>query len=154
MLDKGSLEAIAHRCSHATPGPWMACTGYEDFDYESGGVLVHESHPYNAIRVAGSDGAAFGANSHEVGQAFHDFNAEFVAHAHEDILALLAEVERLTRAHTEAAVVFRDLLDHRIADGRCTECWRPPSDHKAGCDTEAAEAWLREFGLAGGDECS
>lgn len=83
MID---LEAIKARCNAATPGPWEPSWdwSYDDFDGYSG----------------------YGQSPATSGKSLDDIreqscaNADFIAHAREDILALVAEVEQL-RAYAD-----------------------------------------------------
>lgn len=76
----GRLDEIRARLEAATPGPW------ETFGFEVNGVKsrlnkvkpARDNHSFTHISLS------------------HDEDAEFIAHAPEDIAYLLAEIERLT----------------------------------------------------------
>lgn len=76
------VEAIRQRLAEATPGPWAR----HGCDVHGGG----------AVLLRGRDGSA------EI-RAQADRDADFVAHAHSDIAALLDVVDRLTAAEQPAA---------------------------------------------------
>jgi hypothetical protein len=75
-LDDTPLAEIAARANAASKGPWKVCEDYSD-------VL---------------DG-----NGHQIISHFYDADGKFIAHARQDVPALLAEVERLKEALSEAA---------------------------------------------------
>ena len=83
MLD---LEPIKARCEQATKGPWFQGPHYRA-DVDS---------PFGCIRACCWSGP----------QAIAD--AEFIAHAREDVPALIAEVERLRAGSAPAAVRLLD----------------------------------------------
>ena len=74
-LTESELRAIEQRCTTATPGPWQAFV--EGRDHDSGSSFV---------RTAGDDLEISGATAADY---------DFIAHAHQDIPRLLAEVLRL-----------------------------------------------------------
>ena len=77
------LASIRERAEAATEGPWLQ--GREKVRYESAREVYTERDPSRTSRdVCRADEA--------------DEDAEFIAHAREDVPALLAEVERLQRA--------------------------------------------------------
>ena len=78
MTDE-ELQAIKDRCEDATPGPWWSIKIRDGQDW-------HEwfQWPYPPMRV--------GATIYTP-QQIRDIN--FIAHAREDIPALIAEIERL-----------------------------------------------------------
>lgn len=75
MMQK-ELDAIRERAEKATPGPWWL--GGNDVDGPDTG--------YGELRVATISNTA---------RREQKANAEFIAHAREDIPRLLAEIERL-----------------------------------------------------------
>jgi len=77
------LEAIEERCNEATPGPWTV--------NEDGGLMASKGY-----ELIGSDGDAVWMMSHD--------DAVFIAHAREDIPALIREVRRL-REEVRAAQI-------------------------------------------------
>jgi hypothetical protein len=81
-----NLQEIKEREAKATPGPWL-----EDFN-DDGFLIVH---PYDQLDYP-TIICGFG-DAEDTEQIDH-INASFIAHAREDVPALVAEVERL---HTE-----------------------------------------------------
>jgi len=83
MLTPERLRAIKERCERATEGPWGVrhrCRGCGPDDDEAAGLgleLVGPPQPLNK------------------GQFARSADAQFCAHAREDVPALVAEVERL-----------------------------------------------------------
>jgi hypothetical protein len=82
------LDAISERATAASPGPW----------------IVEDAPDLN--RWVTSDHGTLEANFGYIGNGNRD-DAQFVAHAREDIPLLLAEVDRL-RAVEKAAYAFAD----------------------------------------------
>ncbi len=76
------LEAIKARCKAATKGPWKYTYSKEDNEHN---VILH-GDDYN------DDTVLLFYEGCQTGNA----DAEFIAHAREDVPALVAEVERLT----------------------------------------------------------
>lgn len=83
------LEAIKERCDAATPGPWAlsswtewGATSYGVKDVAPPGGTVRDSDP---------------AHRHCL-TPMEESDAAFIAHAREDVPALVAEVERLREA--------------------------------------------------------
>lgn len=86
------LEGIRARCEAATEGPW---------DYEMGEYML--MIPVGEIRRPGEKAAiAFAFAGHPPVPIIAESNARFIAHAREDIPALIAEVERLRKERHEA----------------------------------------------------
>lgn len=87
MLSEDELNAIKERTSCATPGPWETTedgygiiTSYErEWDDTNPACQGHIISPLQGI--------------------LEDHDAEFIAHAREDISDLLAEVDRLNEEH-------------------------------------------------------
>ena len=78
MIEDDDLKAIEGRCAAATAGPWKSfLEGRDNFSGSS------------FIRTPIADIYLFGAT---------DADQEFIAHAREDVLKLLAEVRRLKSA--------------------------------------------------------
>lgn len=84
MID---LEAIKARCEAATPGPWLENVS-----------IVHVDAP---DETPSRD--AIVADTHWDGKAFERVrgDAEFIAHARQDVPALVAEVERMRAANEQ-----------------------------------------------------
>lgn len=90
------IEEIRKRAAASTRGPWEV--GYDDYDSDT------------TLYIG------------EVEATVGRFDAEFIAHAREDIPALLAEVERLREevGYLEEDVErWRDLCEH--ADRMCDD---------------------------------
>jgi len=83
-LTDEELDEIKARCDAATPGPWV-----EERDEDSLQAIV--SGEEDVI------GAWCDPGGGDFGPAISDEDASFIAHAREDIPALLAEVERLRK---------------------------------------------------------
>lgn len=78
MTDRPDLDAIRQRADAATPGPW----GVEQYGTT---LAVHAYQVSDAVAMIGDE-------DHPPAGS----DAEFIAHAREDVPALLAEVDRLT----------------------------------------------------------
>lgn len=101
-LDDEQLEAIRQRVDAATPGPWMAANEHGNLPPESSpawcvcqmrpGYENMEGQVDDRGRRDGwlRDVAETPGRKHE-----YDHDAEFIAHAREDVPALLREVDRL-----------------------------------------------------------
>ncbi len=89
-MDASRLAAIRARVEAATEGPWEACT----WD------AMERPHVSTA-------------NQHNHGHdlPFTPSDAEFIAHAREDVPALLDEVERLTAALEATRPVHIDYIE-------------------------------------------
>lgn len=83
------LQAIKARCEAATPGPWI------------GGRDADLMRPLYTFHIAVSRDAYEIETDHFLAW---ERNADFIAHAREDVATLLAEVERLR----EALEIFAD----------------------------------------------
>lgn len=90
MLD---LEAIKQREAAATPGPWVLADGSRGF---TPGCTIFEGD--NSGRVIAYT-ASMGASLERL-QA----DGAFIAHAREDVPALVAEIERLRTALEQEAL--------------------------------------------------
>jgi hypothetical protein len=99
-----SVEAMRERADAASPGPWLAVT---DNGRKNGIGIVGRA----ALRGTGQAIAVFaGADS-----AQRNADAEFTAHAREDVPALISEVQRLRRIEAAALAYYRsggDVDDH------------------------------------------
>lgn len=90
MSEKLDLEAIKARLAAATPGPWRAVE------------MTHYGEPGTGFGwVAGGKQPCGAIMGEESGGAGMLEDAVFIAHAPEDIAALVAEVERLAEANRE-----------------------------------------------------
>ena len=119
------IAEIKKRVTEAAPGPWRI---YEEFDaYDSG-----SEPPFCIARgMQGADGK--GLNKGEDIECFDRVDAEFMAHAREDVPFLLAQLaaEREKREKAEAevkrlrvllSVVFRRYDMDPCGCGECLEC--------------------------------
>ena len=77
-LSDEQLDAIEARVNGAQPGPWVRYSPHDHASLKSS----------NGEMVAGTFGWEWGGIEHEA-------DADFIAHAREDVPALLAEVRRL-----------------------------------------------------------
>jgi hypothetical protein len=95
MLTQERLDAITARCEAATPGPWKVVEG------KSFGVQSENKNIANCFRAE---------------------NEQFIAHARQDIPALLAEVERLREERDRAIAALEDLIGKTDSDVSCPLC--------------------------------
>lgn len=129
-MDAERLAEIRARCEAATAGPWW-------HDWNMGGSP-------NEVWVSGDSWGLICTTDGGVGD--EDKDAEFIAHAREDIPALLAEVERL-RGENEAnaeAVEGWALL-HKIHPDAAVICYHLWRDR-------ASETWWSIVSSTGGRE--
>lgn len=84
VLTKEELESIRKRAEAATPGPW--------FWLDDGRLYSDGADKVIGEVIEGKDETWFD---------LFDANAEFIAHAREDIPKLLAEIERLQQEKDE-----------------------------------------------------
>jgi hypothetical protein len=103
------LAEIEQRCAAATPGPWEVRWGY----------YVHvPGDPFSLATVVSCQTVP--ADRREE----HEANARLIAHAREDVPALLAEVRRLRavgrelRGQVRALVARVESLADRSVEGR------------------------------------
>lgn len=85
-MNADKLKEIGQRCEAATEGPW-----YVGEDYY-GGVSVR-TKPTPATNIDGAN-AILENTGRSIGDIAKE-DAEFIAHARQDIPVLLAEIERL-----------------------------------------------------------
>ena len=99
MTDRPDLDAIEARSSAATPGPWYAGAKHVD----CGEVWVHTKNPPPVDR----DGNPWHEDAEPsvicIGLDDSPEDAAFIAHAREDIPALVAYARRLEEALAEYA---------------------------------------------------
>ena len=89
MIDE---QAIKARCDAATPGPWISETyGFTGKNWLVGSVFTGSTHETSCLVHITTD--HLHASEYTHGEAISD--VDFIAHAREDVPALLAEVERL-----------------------------------------------------------
>jgi hypothetical protein len=109
-MTEQQLEAIRARCEAATPGPWSTRQAENEHVVAVDAVVNGDSRigcttaRYEFISCHGSE------EMPEEGRIVASFNAEFVAHAREDVPALLAYIEELEadlRMHREERVRLR-----------------------------------------------
>jgi hypothetical protein len=85
MTDQ-ELQAVRERCAAAAPGPWHAESGEADPD---------AAHPPAAYTILTGPGGT------PLATVWEQASGDFIAHAREDVPALLAEVDRLRRENAE-----------------------------------------------------
>ena len=88
-MNQKELDAIKERCDKATLGPWYTWADWmvhTESDVQSNGI-----HPSKVIGT------------------FNKKNADFIAHARQDIPTLLAEVERLQLKLSEFGTIRAQL---------------------------------------------
>ena len=108
-LTAADLDTIEQRANAATEGPW---------EYDGGGEITqHFSLPEPWAMVVSTDVACmaycYGGSAAGVER---DEDAEFIAHARDDVPALLAEVRRL-RAMEQRVREYARHLARPFADG-------------------------------------
>ena len=93
------LEAIKARATAATEGPW---------EWDDPTIGQHWSRPQPWATVVDDEvecgGYCYGGSSSPIKS---DADGQFLAHAREDIPALVAEVERLRTLHKDRAALIR-----------------------------------------------
>lgn len=95
------LEAIKARAAAATEGPWEAVTCHESeqktrSEYVRGALLEPDAPASGLWMTWKPDSLTVGNLTAMTGDGPHgEADAEFIAHAREDIPALVAEIERL-----------------------------------------------------------
>ena len=93
------LEAIKARAAAATEGPW---------EWDDPTISQHWSRPAPWATVVDDEvrcgGYCYGGSSDPIKSAA---DGEFIAHAREDVPALVAEVERLRTLHKDRATLIR-----------------------------------------------
>lgn len=106
------LDAIIARAGATTPGPWYACqadTVWRMFGEDHVFVYSRNGHAadgFGIVALTGIDG------QHLTSRA----DAEFIAHAHGDVLALVAEVRRLRAELAEVRDRLRFYADDTEAE--------------------------------------
>ena len=143
------LDAIEARAAAATPGPWGV--------YESGGVidiaadLQETGHGYRARRgICRLDEEPMDNDpAHREWTGEEDWaqvqaDAAFIAHAPEDVAALVAEVRRLTELLSLAAVLEIPRPDSGLPIQLRRSYGHP--DRWAICDGMYGRRWHREHG--------
>lgn len=99
-LTQEQLDAIRERLDAATEGPWMP-------DNDEPGYVIAPGDP------SGWDGYLIASTvDHDGGLFVQEHNAELIAHAPQDLTALLAEVERLRNELAKA----REVTDEKITE--------------------------------------
>lgn len=139
-MTREQLDAIRARVDAATPGPWLTDSCLDVYTEQ-----VREIDPDIGMELYKT---VYSHHTHgpEGTQPWHD--THFMAHAREDVPALLAEVERLRDAHAMAVQVSGELCE------KCGWAMKFPGE-KCRCDLLAeverltadplpAAAWVRE----------
>lgn len=99
-MNKEQLDAIKERVANATPGEWIIDNSSDDRPYITDIWFDGEENGHVEI--------------HRYGASAESYDAEFIAHARQDISALIAEVERLQKAlkNTDSDLyVYKDLYN-------------------------------------------
>ena len=99
-MNKEQLEAIKERANKATEGPWKI---FEDSEVKGGCQIgTVWDHP-QAKGPVGIVNLATSVTGGEIKNCVYiqDDDARFIAHARQDVPALIAEVERLQRYETK-----------------------------------------------------
>lgn len=92
-MDEAALAAIKARSEAASPGPWKHCGCGKCGQVQWDSAQNISMAPVATTSIDWSEGG-YDNWLHEAQQA----NATFIAHAREDVPALVAEVERLRQA--------------------------------------------------------
>lgn len=92
------LDAIKARAEAATEGPWRH---------------VETAYGESVEVPDGEEGAQLFIESHGITYAWNGANAEFIAHAREDVPALVAALEAVLAIHHEG-VAYADDVDEAI----------------------------------------
>ena len=106
------IDEIKARCDNATPGAW-----------EYGGIdfIFHANNPIASIRGWSYLPSMVGAEKAVVQM---DNNAEFIAHARDDIPYLLSELERVTAERDALKEASRWIpVSERLPEIESTEVW-------------------------------
>mgnify|MGYP006921282904 CR=1 FL=1 len=115
MLTRAQFDAIRERASLATPGPWKVDEDLHPRSQDSTQKNETGQSPRGLVVVVLSEGATVSSNPFVL---VTRTDAEFVAHAREDVPLLLAEVERLTLAIVNrtmtTCVAGGDFYDHGL----------------------------------------
>lgn len=90
-MNAEQLQVIKERAKYATDGPWKVVKS------EDSGVQIGTAWEHGQLK-AGVPIVTTGHGKDGVTVYINHVNAEFIAHAREDIPALIAEVERLREA--------------------------------------------------------
>lgn len=119
-MTAADLDAIEQRANAATEGPWE--------NYGGGEINQHFSLPEPWATVVSTDVACmaycYGGSAAGVER---DEDAEFIAHARDDVPALLAEVRRL-RSADERVRALHHPVEIEPSDTICGECsYRMPN---------------------------
>jgi len=114
------LNEIEARANAATPGPWEA-------NSETGGSDVGDYTIYGIKEVAPADWASDSSSSFAYCEGMEKPDAEFIAHARQDIPRLIDEVRRLTRLLAHERELNEDLrnqidVEAQHATGDCDVC--------------------------------
>lgn len=99
-MNKEQLDAIKGRVANATPGEWIIDNSSDDRPYITDIWFDGEENGHVEI--------------HRYGASAESYDAEFIAHARQDVPTLIAEVERLQKAlkNTDADLyVYKDLYN-------------------------------------------
>ena len=91
-MTKDGFNAIKQRCNNTTQGPWIVVGPFVETEY--GWEIDINSHCYGVISEAG-ESIADATTRNSATLSFGD--AEFIAHARDDIPKLIAEIELLQR---------------------------------------------------------
>ena len=148
-MDKKQIEEIRSRAEAATPGPWH--------NYDRGiGYEVHvgpatEKHWWQA----GEDGHERGGECSCIHDGFRETipneqNADFIAHARQDIPDLLDALEAAQKRIAELEGVMRSIIGERDPNGfypcGCELYGFSPANHEDGCYIRLAATTLHTAG--------
>lgn len=102
-LTDEELTAIRERCEKATSGPW---------ELEGSAVISEHAESY-CWNGASNDVCLLNDGGEYISNTNSESDADFIAHARDDVPRLFAEVERLRKAlgNIEALSFYRGLFD-------------------------------------------
>jgi hypothetical protein len=126
MNDRSRLAAIEARASAATPGPWTVCA------YDKG-ETISEIGPVSSEKYTPD---AWQPHYESTRLCVKQADAEFIAHARQDVPYLLAEVAALTaklKTATEALTEAHTLM----CDGTPAKAFTVIAAYQAGADEES-----------------
>lgn len=119
-MNQKRLDEIRARVEAATPGPWMGgyiaywhkcqndCAEPQWWNDEPGHNIVRVIEPGIGVPKDEIESHVIAGNyDHGSGGIVHTNDLQFIAHARQDVPALLAEIERLRDAARESATICR-----------------------------------------------
>lgn len=127
VLTPAALAAIEARVAAATPGPWAYEPHGDTGDYGVGVLLDDDDNPVTGYQECGVCVVA----EPVAPEVSHHSDADFIAHAREDVPALLAHIRRLeAEREAEIAAARNAALKEaaELMDATCV-CTHPCEDY-------------------------